>query len=188
VAVLRAAVPVAEDDAGWLAPMLAASRVAPVGEDDPPAQYVHLDDLADAVDLARREGIDGARNVAPDSWIAGDVLRGLVGTPRVRLPGRVAERIARWRWNAGLSPTPPGLLPWTVHPWVVANDRMRADGWEPTHSNEEAYVAGHRPAPWATISPQRRQELSLGVMVVAGVAVVGGAALVARRWLRRRSG
>lgn len=34
VAVLRPAPPVAEDDAGWLAPMLAAVRGVPVGEED----------------------------------------------------------------------------------------------------------------------------------------------------------
>ncbi|MGH9135930.1 MAG: NAD-dependent epimerase/dehydratase family protein, partial [Acidimicrobiales bacterium] len=154
VAVLRPAVPVAEDDAGWLAPMLHASRGVPVADDDPPGQFVHLDDLADAVDLVRRAGIDGPRNVAPDSWIGGEALRALAGRPRVRLPGRLAERFTRWRWRAGLSPTPPGLLPWTMHAWVVANDRLRSDGWTPAHSNEEAFVAGHRPPPWATISPQ----------------------------------
>ena len=63
--------------------------------------------------------------------------------PRVRLPGRLAERLTSWRWRAGLSPTPPGLLPWTVHPWVVAATGCAALGWAPTHSNEEAFVAGH---------------------------------------------
>src|SRR3546814_11358477 len=89
------------------------------------------------------------------------------------LPERVALRVASLRWRAGLAPTPPELLPYTVHPWVVANDRLRADGWEPTSSNEEAYVGAHRAGPWATLSPRRRQELALGG---AGALILGAVA------------
>jgi hypothetical protein len=81
-----------------------------------------------------------------------------------------------------MAPTPPELLPYTVHPWVVANDRLRADGWEPAATNEEAYVASHRAGPWATLSPRRRQELALGASAAGIVgAVVGVVALVRRR-------
>ena len=57
-------------------------------------------------------------------------------------------------------------------------------GWSPSMTNEEAYVAGHAAAPWAQISPKRRQELALGAM--AAVLVVGGvgAAATIRRSLR----
>jgi hypothetical protein len=167
--------------------MLAAVRGVPVGDDDPPGQYLHLDDLASAVALVVRDGLTGVFNVAPEGWIDGDTLRALQGGPRVRLPGRVAERIASWRFRAGISPTPPGLLPWTSSSWVVAADRLRAAGWTPTHTNEEAFVAGHRPSPWATVSPRRRQELALAVS--AGVAALGatGATIAIRRALRNRS-
>ena len=47
---------------------------------------------------------------------------------------------ARWRFQRG--PIPPGMLPYTTCPWVVSNDRMRAVGWRPTHTNEQAYVNG----------------------------------------------
>lgn len=186
VAVLRPAPPVAEDDPGWLAPMLAAARGVPVGDEDPPGQYVHLDDLAAAIELAVESRLDGVFNVAPEGWVAGEELRALQGGPRLRLPGRIAERVASWRWRAGISPTPPGLLPWTCQPWVVASDRLRALGWKPSQTNEEAFVAGHRPSPWATISPRRRQELALGATVVAGLGVAAGAAALVRRRLRLR--
>lgn len=185
VAVLRPAVPVAEDAPGWLAPMLAAVRGVPVGEDDPPSQFVHLDDVASAVAAVVTAGFDGVANVAPDGWIDGPELRALAGGPRVRLPGRLAERLTSWRWRAGLSPTPPGLLPWTVHPWVVAADRLKGLGWMSTHTNEEAFVAAHRPMPWATVSPRRRQELTLGISALAVVGAVAGGVVGLRR-LRRR--
>jgi nucleoside-diphosphate-sugar epimerase len=185
VALLRPTVTVsAAGDNGWLARALTRSTPLPITDDEPPAQFLDVADLASAVDLARRARLDGPRNVAPDGWISGETVRALAGgPPRVRLPERLALRLAGMRWRWGLAPTPPALLPFTVHPWVVANDRLRAEGWEPTSTNEEAYVSSHRAGPWATLSPRRRQELALGA---AGVALAGTALAVAAL-LRRRS-
>ncbi|HET6664237.1 MAG TPA: NAD(P)H-binding protein [Acidimicrobiales bacterium] len=188
VAVLRPTVPVAEGADGWLAPMLGAVRNVPVGEVDPPAQFVHLDDIASAVSVAITARLDGAANVAPDGWITGDELRGLAGGPRVRLPWGLGAKLTSWRWRAGLSPTPPGLLPWTVDPWVVASDRLKGLGWSAGHSNQEAFVAAHPATPWAMVSPRRRQELTLGISAVAMVAGAAGAVLGLRRWRRGRAG
>jgi nucleoside-diphosphate-sugar epimerase len=183
VAILRPTVTVAAEGNGWLAKALARSSSLRIADDEPPGQFLDVADLASAVDAARRARIDGPRNVAPDGWVSGDTIRSLAGgAPRLRLPERVALRLAgvRWRWR--LAPTPPSLLPFTVHPWVIANDRLKADGWAPTASNEEAYVGAHRAGPWATLSPRRRQEVALGA---AGLTLVGGAA-TAVALLRRR--
>lgn len=183
VALLRPTVTVAASGNGWLARALARSSALPVTDHEPPAQFLDVADLAAAVDLARRARLDGPRNVAADGWVSGDTVRALAGAaPTVRLPERLALRVAGLRWRWGLTPTPPELLPYTVHPWVIANDRLKADGWAPTLSNEEAYVGAHRAGPWATLSPRRRQEAALGV---AG-AVMVGAVLGVLRWARRR--
>jgi hypothetical protein len=63
----------------------------------------------------------------------------------------------------------------------VANDRLKAAGWSPTSTNEEAYVAGHRAAPWATLSPQRRQEIALGAAGAALAAIAAGTVAIVRR-------
>ena len=183
VAILRPTVTVAAGHDGWLARALARTTPLPVTDEEPPAQFLDVRDLASAVDLARRARLGGPRNVAPDGWISGETVRSLAGgAPRVRLPERLALRLAGLRWRWRLAPTPPALLPLTVHPWVIANDRLKADGWSPAASNEEAFVGAHRAGPWATLSPRRRQELALGA---AGLALVGGvvgiAALVRRR-------
>jgi nucleoside-diphosphate-sugar epimerase len=176
------------DGAGWLARGLRAARgVHEAGSAESPSQYVHADDVAAAVALAAEQRLDGVYNVAPDGWIDGERLHALDGRPRLSLPRALTSRVTRWRWKLGLSPAPPGLLPYTRHPWVVANDRIKAAGWTPTQTNEEAFVAGHRAPPWVGLSPQRKQELILGGSAIAIVAAVLAAVFGARWFLRRHT-
>jgi nucleoside-diphosphate-sugar epimerase len=184
VAVLRPVRTVGRSD--WLIRALRPAPAIPELAVDPPAQFLHLDDLASAVDVACRRRLDGAFNVAPDNAIPGDEVRSLTGAgPKVRLPERLADRLAQWRFRSGLGPTPPELVPYTLHPWVVANDGLRAAGWTPQVTNEEACLEAHDAGPWATMSPRRRQEIALGVAGAGLAAVVTGGALAVRRWLRR---
>ncbi|HVX19653.1 MAG TPA: NAD-dependent epimerase/dehydratase family protein [Acidimicrobiales bacterium] len=183
VAVLRPVTTVAPDRPGWLARALRSALGFPVEDHDPPTQFLHVDDLASAVDIVRRSGVEGTVNVAPDGWLDGAARRALDVRPRIRLPEAVAARLHGWRWRLGVAPTPPELLPYAVHPWVVANDKVRSAGWVPEHTNEEAWVAGHPAGPLATLSPQRRQELILGgaAVAAAGAGVVAGGAIRRRR-------
>jgi nucleoside-diphosphate-sugar epimerase len=170
---------------GWLARALHAASGLPTG-DDTPAQYLHLDDLASAIVAVWADGLDGPVNVAPDGWLTPTERRALDPVPKVRLPERVALALAQWRWRLRLAPTPPGVLAYARHSWVVANDRLAATGWTASHSNEEAYVVGHEARAIESISPRRRQELALGV---AGVGIAGAVAgvVAAVRRSRRRS-
>ncbi len=186
VTVLRPTAVVADDRLGSLARTLSAARAGVAADGDPPRQFLHTDDLASAVVTAALARHDGALNVAPDGWIPPDALAGLEGPrPRLRVPQKVARRISALRWRSGLAPTPPGAVPYTAHSWVVANDRLRALGWTPQHSNEEAWVASHQPGPLESLSARRRQEI---LLAAAGTTTLGAAATVA--WivvrLRRR--
>lgn len=188
VAVLRPTVSVAPDANGWLARALReTSSVRAAEPDDPPGQFVHLDDLAAAIALALDRRLDGPFNVAPDGWIAGESLRALAPLPPLRLPERVVRRLATLRARLDPASASSGLLPYTMHPWVVANDRIKAAGWRPEYSNEEAYVDAHPPAPWSTVSPQRRQELALGGLAAAIVGAVVAVVLLIRRGSSRRA-
>lgn len=182
VAVLRAATTVAPDRPGWLARSLRAALDFPVDGRDPATQFLHLDDLVGAVGLALRQRLDGVFNVAPDGWIEADDRRALDLRPRFHLPERWAAMVASVRWQLGTVPAPPEVLPYATHPWVVANGSLRAAGWRPAHTNEEAWVDAHPGGPLATLSPRRRQELILGGVAAAGV----GAATAGAAFLRRK--
>ncbi len=186
VAVLRPVVTMAADASGRLAVALAAGMGHRRGEDDSPAQFVHLDDVASAVLLAADRGLDGVFNVAPDGWVAGERVRALAGAgPRLKLPERLRSMIDEVRWRFTRGPIPPGLSAYTRWPWLVANDRLKAHGWRPTVTNEQAYVEGTEQRWWTMISPKRRQELALGGLGL-GLAGTAIAVVTAIRRARRR--
>ncbi len=187
VTILRPCAVVAEDRLGQLANTLRAARSGVAADGDPPVQYLHADDLAAAVVAAVGVSHDGILNVAPDGWISGGTLAELEGPrPRLRAPSHLVRMLSALRWRSGLAPTPPGVVPYTTHPWVVANDRLRALGWRAAHSNEEAWVVSHEPHPLESLPARRRQELLLAAAAVLLAGILVGAGLAARALHRRR--
>src|SRR5215218_3128845 len=187
VTVLRPVVAMAADGTPSLAAALAAGFGQQLGADDPPAQFLHLDDLASAVVLAVDRRLDGVFNVAPDGWIAGERVRALTGArPRIRLPDRLAAILSAVRWRFQRGPIPPGLRSYTREPWLVANDRLKAQGWRPTVTNEQAYVEGTEARWWTMITPKRRQELTLAAMGGLAIAATVAGVSSIRVWRRRR--
>jgi nucleoside-diphosphate-sugar epimerase len=150
--------------------------VLPAGVADPipPVQYLHGDDLADAVALACTAELDGVFNVAPDGWMSEEEAKALSAGPvRVRLPRRLQPVLG--------PDVPKDVLPYLLHPWVVANDRLRAEGWRPRYSSEEAFVAGAGVPRWQSLSLGRRQAIALGGAAAAVAAATAGAVAAYRR-------
>lgn len=188
-AVLRPAVSLAAGGSSRLATALVSGFGRRLAEADPPSQFLHLDDLADAVAVAVTSRLDGVYNVAPDGWVAGERVRALSGErPRLPLPERFGELLAGLRWRFQRGPIPPGLLAYTREPWVVSNGRLRAAGWEPTVTNEQTYVESTEAPWWTMVSPKRRQELALGAGIAGGLLVALVVGLVVRAQVSRRRG
>jgi nucleoside-diphosphate-sugar epimerase len=181
--ILRPSTAVASGRSSWVAKsMQLAAGLA--SDSDPPLQFLHLDDLARAVEVLVREGAEGVFNVAPDGWVRAEEVRSLSGrAPRLPIPSAVADQIVRFSWNKGIVATPPGIMQYATEPWVVSNDRLRNLGWEPSWSNVEAYVDSFDPRPWAMLNAKRRQQIALGGAGVGLAAVAAAARLISRRWL-----
>lgn len=185
--VLRPSLTLAGGRPSTLASAIVSGLGRRVAAADPPAQFLHLDDLASAIVLAVRRRLDGVFNVAPDGWVAGQRVRALSGErPRLPMPDRWQEVWSGLRWRFLRGPIPPGLTSYTREPWIVSNGRLRREGWDPIITNEQAYVEATEAPWWTLVSPKRRQELSLGGGAVLAALLVGGVVLVARRWWRRR--
>ncbi len=185
VSVLRPAPAVGTTGTSWLGSALLAAVPVRVDRTDPPSQFLDVGDLASAVVRVVDLGLDGPYNVAPDGWLTGDELRALLGPrARLRIPAPVAgrvHRILRWRRSR---PLPEGLLPYTMYPWVVSNDRLESAGWRPRVGNDEAFVEVDEAPPWVSLNARQRQYLSLGALAATLAGLVGWGVWLYRR--RRR--
>jgi UDP-glucose 4-epimerase len=103
-------------------------------------QFVHENDLVDAITalLVGRHG--GAYNVAPDRAITMRECAELIGSPTRRLPMRAYRGLARAMWAARLSEAPPGQIDFAIHPWIVSNEKLKRDtDWTPRYTSRETF-------------------------------------------------
>jgi nucleoside-diphosphate-sugar epimerase len=147
----------------------------------PPVQVVHVDDLAAALVLAATRDLPGVYNVAADGWLDSDALRSLLPRPMVpAVPADVLARALHRTWALGIGDVPPGVVPYLVHPWVIANDKLEATGWTPGRTNEEAIAEA------LFAFPPRRARSAVIVAAVA-VAALFGAVRIRRRVSARQA-
>ena len=183
VTTLRTA-PVLGPGAEWLPSRLLLGRPPlRIRGTAPLVQATHVDDLVAALALVVLEDHPGVFNVASDGWLDPAAVRELL--PRSAapaLPAGLVERLLERSWAIGLGDVPPGVVPYLQHPWVVANDRLKAIGWQPRRTNEEAVRAGVE-----ALGPAPRRGAFVGI-VLAGIVSAGlGAWLLRRRRGARRA-
>jgi nucleoside-diphosphate-sugar epimerase len=186
VTVLRPANAFGPNVRNFVSRMLEAPRVTAVKGYDPPMQFAHEEDVAAALHLALIKALPGAYNVAPDGWLTADEIISLSGKKRVELPEAVAFSLAERLWKVGLTEAPPGELQYVMHPWVIDNAKLKAAGWTPAHTNEEALadsLEAHRP--WVALGRARVRKDDLAKGAAATLGVVGAMALVRRSRKKR---
>lgn len=155
---------------------LARGRVR-VKAPGPPRQFLHPDDLAEAVLWAAAADHPGVFNLAPEgSMDDADVAR-LAGRRRtVSLPFDAASRLLRRLDRLGLTGLPPGALAYLAYPVVVDPGRLVEAGFRCEHSSEVALRAGLADLPVARVPPAVP-------VAAAGLAGLGVAAYL---WSRSR--
>ena len=161
VTVLRPVIAMAADGTRPGSPRARRGHGSALRRGRPAAQFLHLDDLAVRGGAGRRATSSTACSTSPPT--VGSPASGCApcrARPAVKLPGpaRRGRRPLRWRFQRG--PIPPGLRSYTRSPWLVANDRLQAEGWRPTVTNEQAYVEGTEAKWWTMVTPKRRQEIA----------------------------
>ena len=182
VTILRPTAVASPNASGLIGEALLAAAPIRTRRDDPPQQFVHLDDLATAVATVVQLDDSGGFNVAPDGWLTVREVKDLVGArPTIRLPIPLPGRLDRYVARRVGHQAPTGLLPYTRYPWVVANDRLRSTGWVPRYGNDQVFVAAEAGMPWDSMNAKQRQNVSLGV----GATALIGLLYVLGSWLKR---
>ncbi len=182
VTILRPTAVASPTASGLIGEALLAAAPIRTRRDDPPQQFVHLDDLATAVATVVQLEESGVFNVAPDGWLTAREVRELLGArPIVRLPIPLPGRLDRYVARRVGHQAPKGLLPYTRYSWVVANDRLRSMGWVPRYGNDQVFVAADAGMPWDSMNAKQRQTLSLFVGTGSLIGLLYGVI----SWLRR---
>ena len=113
---------------------------ADLGNLDNPIQFVHEDDVVEALTGLLEGGHDGIFNLAGDGLMTQGECAELVGLPIRRMPLRPFKAFARTMWRLRASEAPPGQLEFARWPWVASNEKLkRTLGWEPRHSSRETF-------------------------------------------------
>jgi UDP-glucose 4-epimerase len=146
----------------------------------PPVQTVHADDVADALLLAVERDLPGVFNVAADGWLDAEAATALRRRPAAAVPAELLSRALRRLWSTGLGDVPAEALPYLTYPWVLANGRLRAEGWIPHHTNEETLI--ETVASLTKPFPKVKVALAAAGLASAAAAAAGGVVL----WRNRR--
>ncbi len=153
----------------------------------PPMQFVHEEDVVRALAWAVGEDHPGTFNLAAPGWLDHEEVLEIVGRRTCELSEPLAYTTLQRLWNLGLAEAPAGLLHYLMYPWVVATDKLQAEGFVAQHSNWEALRATvARPSRYIRIGRSRldRRAVRWGGVAGAGLA---GAALATRVLTRDRT-
>jgi UDP-glucose 4-epimerase len=132
-----------------------------------PVQFVHEDDVVEALVRLVDGRHGGAFNLAGDGTMTWGECADLIGTPRRRVPKRAFFRFANLMWKLRASESPAGNLHFLLHPWVVSTDRLKeATGWTPAHTSRETFeitMRAHGKLPPGGDAPVERPEMAAPV-------------------------
>ena len=111
------------------------------GNLDQPIQFVHEDDLVDAMVglLEGRHG--GAFNITGDGLMTMRETAEVHGHEGAQDAAAARPRDQpRRRGSSGQSETPPGQLEFAMNPWVCSNEKVKQTlGWQPRYTSRETF-------------------------------------------------
>jgi UDP-glucose 4-epimerase len=110
------------------------------GLGDPPQQFVHVDDVAEALILLLEGRHAGIFNVAADGYITLAEACDMIGLKGRRVPYGVYKMLADALWKARVNEAPAGQLEFVIHPWVASNEKLKeTTGWSPRWTSREVF-------------------------------------------------
>jgi UDP-glucose 4-epimerase len=114
--------------------------VADIGTVDNEYQFVHEDDVVEAVSRLLLGRHDGAFNVAGEGVMTARECAELLGMPIRKMPLRAWRALATVMWRLRASESPPGSIDFSLYPWVVSNEKLkRTLDWTPRYTSRETF-------------------------------------------------
>ena len=105
-------------------------------------QFVHSDDVADALTRILRQRPHGPVNLVTEPVVTPRVLAEVLGGRHVPMSAWLLRLLANVTWRLRLQPTPPGWVDLALTAPLLDATRARAElGWEPKYDAQQALQA-----------------------------------------------
>lgn len=114
---------------------------------DPPVQYVHEDDLVEAIAglvIGKHAGIF---NITGDGTVTWSECAALIGTKARRISFNAMLKIAAGLWKLHMPrvESPAGMLYFLRYPWVASNEKVKKTlDWQPKYTTRETFEIAAR--------------------------------------------
>jgi UDP-glucose 4-epimerase len=116
-----------------------------IGNLDNRIQFVHEDDVVEAISRLLDGKHGGAFNVAGDGLMTYKECAELIGLPIRKIPVRALRALAKASWRAHLAEAPAGQIEFALYPWIVSSDKLKATlGWGPQHDSRSTFEVAMR--------------------------------------------
>jgi UDP-glucose 4-epimerase len=107
---------------------------------DPQIQFLHEDDLGEALHITIKQDLPGAFNIAPDDYSTGRRIYEIAGVKTTDVPLGVLRFIANLTFAIRLGKMSDDWVTLMEHPIVASNAKFKkAAGWSPSYSTEETF-------------------------------------------------
>jgi UDP-glucose 4-epimerase len=105
-------------------------------------QYVHEDDVVDAMSRLLSERRGGIFNLTADGTVKMSEAAAIAGKKVRKMPLKLYRRLASASWKLRLRnvEAPPGQIEFVLHPWIASNEKLKSElGWTPRYTSRETF-------------------------------------------------
>ncbi len=122
-----------------------APVVVDTGNIESTTQFVHEDDVVEAISRLLLGRHAGQFNLSPDGLMTRRECAELLDTRVIRLPVWLYRALAKVYWRLRLSEAPPGGIDFELYPWIISNEKLKETlGWSPRYTSRETFEIAMR--------------------------------------------
>jgi UDP-glucose 4-epimerase len=119
--------------------------IADVGNLDSTIQFVHEDDVVEAISRLLLGRHAGQFNLSPEGLMTRRECAELLDARVVKLPLWAYRLLGKLAWRLRVSEAPAGGIDFELYPWILSNEKLKQTlGWTPRYTSREAFEIAMR--------------------------------------------
>ncbi|HEX6652000.1 MAG TPA: NAD-dependent epimerase/dehydratase family protein [Thermoleophilaceae bacterium] len=122
-----------------------APAVADVGNIDRSTQFVHEDDVVEAISRLLLGKHAGQFNLAADGLMTRRECAELLDTRVIKMPLWLYRTLAKLAWHLRQSEAPAGGIDFELYSWILSNEKVKKTlDWTPRYSSRQTFLIAMR--------------------------------------------